>query len=90
MEFIIAIAAVVVIAYLIYRNTTPKALEFLDTNKDGKIDVEDVKAVADVNRDGKVDVSDVKAAVKTTKTAVKSKPQRKNKTNGSRTQRQTK
>lgn len=87
MEFIIAIAAVVVIAFLIYKNTTPKALEFLDTNKDGKVDVADAKAVADVNKDGKVDVKDVKAAVQKTKAAVKNKPPRKNKPNGSRTQR---
>lgn len=88
MEFAILIAAIVVIAFLIFRNTTPKALDILDVNKDGKVDANDVKAAADVNKDGKVDAKDAVAVVKKTKTAVKSrsqKSQKKNKPNGSRT-----
>ena len=87
MELAVIIIAILVIAFLIFRNTTPKALEFLDVNKDGKVDSNDVKAAADVNKDGKVDSKDVKVAVEKTKAAVKNKPQRKNKTNGSRPQR---
>jgi len=71
MEILVIIAAVLVIAFLIYRSTTPKALEFLDVNKDGKVDAKDAKVAADVNKDGKVDVQDAKTAVKKTKAAAK-------------------
>lgn len=69
MEILVIIAAVLVIAFLIYRSTTPRSLEFLDVNKDGKVDANDVKSAADVNKDGKVDLQDAKAAVKKTKVA---------------------
>lgn len=86
MEFIIIVAVIAVIGYFVYKNTTPKALEILDFNQDGKVDAKDAKAVADVNKDGKVDMEDAKAVVKKTKTAVRNKTQRKNKANGNRTQ----
>jgi Ca2+-binding EF-hand superfamily protein len=85
MEFIILIAAIAVIGFFIFKNTTPKALDVLDFNKDGKVDTKDVKAAADVNKDGKVDLDDAKAAVKKTKTAVRNNTQRKTKNNGNRT-----
>lgn len=61
MEIIIIIAAILVIAFLIYRSTTPKALEFLDVNKDGKVDKKDVE----------VATQEVKAVAKKTKAAAK-------------------
>jgi len=86
MEIIIILVVAAAIGYFIYKNTTPKALEFLDVNKDGKVDAKDAKSVADVNKDGKVDAQDAKAAVTKTKTAVQNKTQRRNKSNGNRTQ----
>ena len=61
MEIVIIIAAILVIAFLIYRNTTPKALEFLDANKDGKVDAKDVEVAK----------QEVKAVVKKTRAAAK-------------------
>ena len=61
MEIIVIIAAVLVIAFLIYRSTTPKALEFLDANKDGKVDAKDVEIAK----------QEVKTAVKKTRAAAK-------------------
>lgn len=86
MEIIIILVVAGAIGYFIYRSTTPKALEVLDFNQDGRVDAKDAKAVADVNKDGKVDAKDVKAAVTKTKTAVRNKTQRRNKSNGNRTQ----
>jgi hypothetical protein len=64
MELAILILVILVIASFIIMSRG-------DVNKDGKIDAEDVKAVADVNNDGKVDAEDVKVAVKKTKAAAK-------------------
>lgn len=75
---IIIVLAVVVIGAIWYFNRD----NGLDVNKDGKVDLNDVKAAAantvtavkesaDVNKDGKVDAKDAKAAVK--KTVARSK-----------------
>lgn len=64
MELAIIVLAVLVIASFIIMSKG-------DVNKDGKIDAEDVKAVADVNKDGKVDAEDAKAVVKKTRAAAK-------------------
>lgn len=55
MELFLALAVVVVVvALLVFRNSTVKGLEVLDVNKDGKVDVADVE----------VAVTKVKTAVK--------------------------
>ena len=63
MEIIISVVLIAVVGYFLFRG--------LDSNKDGKVTVEEVKAVADVNNDGKVDVEDVKVVATKAKTAVK-------------------
>lgn len=65
MEIIIAVVLIAAVAYILFRG--------LDANNDGKVTVEEVKAVADVNNDGKVDAKDVKAAAVKATTAVKKK-----------------
>ena len=52
---IVALVVVMVMALLIFKNSAGKGLEVLDVNKNGKVDVEDAKAV----------VKKTKAAVKT-------------------------
>ncbi len=70
MEIIVIIAVVIIVAAVfIFKNSSVKALETLDVNKDGKVDRQDVKEV----------VNQVKAAVK------KPRSQRKNRANGSST-----
>ena len=86
MELIIILVLIGAIGFFILKTTTPNALKVLDFNQDGKVDAQDAKAVADVNKDGKVDAQDAKAAVTKTKTAVRNKTQRRNKSNGNRTQ----
>jgi hypothetical protein len=77
MEIVLALIAIVAVGAIIYANREARSL---DVNRDGKVDLEDVKAAvtntlatvketADVNQDGRVDAADVKAAVK--KTAAK-------------------
>jgi hypothetical protein len=39
------------------------AMAKLDADKDGKLELDDAKAVADVNKDGAVNVADAKAAL---------------------------
>ena len=74
MEIIILVAVVVAIAaLLIFKNSSTKALETLDVNKDGKVDMNDVTAAVDLN----------KAAINKAKATVKTRTQRKNKSNGS-------
>lgn len=79
MEIVFALIAVVVVAALVYVNREAKDF---DVNKDGKVDLDDVKAavtntveaaksVADVNKDGKVDAEDAKVVVEKAKTEVK-------------------
>jgi len=86
MEIIIALAVVVIVAaLLIFKNSSTKALETLDVNKDGKVDMNDVTAAVDLNKDGKVDVQDAKVAINKAKATVKTRTQRKNKSNGSST-----
>lgn len=63
MEIIIAVVVIAAIGYFFFKG--------LDTNKDGKVTLEEVKATADVNNDGKVNVEDVKVAATKAKTAVK-------------------
>lgn len=63
-----------------------EATKTLDVNKDGKVNVEDVKAAIatqtqlDVNKDGKVNIEDAKATVEKVKTEVKEKVARKPRT----------
>lgn len=75
MEILIGLIVLVAAGYLLYLNNSKKPL---DVNKDGKVDTQDVIAVApvltqavtsaaDVNKDGKVDVADAVEAVKKTK-----------------------
>lgn len=85
MEIIILVVIVVAVAGFFIVKASNKSLEILDVNQDGKVDQKDVSAALDVNKDGKVNVDDVKAAVKKTKTAVKTRSQRRNRTNGSNT-----
>jgi len=74
MEIIILVAVVVAIAaLLIFKNSSTKALETLDVNKDGKVDMNDVTAAVDLN----------KAAINKAKATVKTRTQKKNKSNGS-------
>jgi hypothetical protein len=68
MEIIIGIVVVVAIAAL---------LVFRNSASKGL-------EVLDVNKDGKVDLEDAKAAVVNTKAAVKTRAQRKNRSNGNR------
>lgn len=69
METIVIIVALVVIAAVIYYNRGSKGL---DVNKDGKVDVQDVKvAVKTAAVKAKADVGNAKLAVK--KAAVKAK-----------------
>jgi len=76
MDIIILVAVVVAIAaLLIFKNSSTKALETLDVNKDGKVDLNDVTAAVDLN----------KAAINKAKATVKTRTQRKNKSNGSTT-----
>lgn len=69
MEIIIGIVVVVVVAALLFFK-----------NSAGK-----GLEVLDVNKDGKVDLEDAKAAVVNTKAAVKTRAQRKNRSNGNST-----
>jgi hypothetical protein len=69
MEIIIGIVVVVAIAALL-----------VFRNSAGK-----GLEVLDVNKDGKVDLEDAKAAVVNTKAAVKTRAQRKNRSNGNNT-----
>lgn len=69
MEIIIGIVVVVAIAALL-----------VFRNSAGK-----GLEVLDVNKDGKVDLEDAKAAVVNTKAAVKTRAQRKNRSNGNST-----
>jgi len=86
MDIIFALAVVVIVAaLLIFKNSSTKALETLDVNKDGKVDLKDATAAADLNKDGKVDVQDAKVAINKAKATVKTRTQRKNKSNGSNT-----
>jgi len=86
MDIIIALAVVVIVAaLLIFKNSSTKALETLDVNKDGKVDMKDATAAVDLNKDGKVDVQDAKVAINKAKATVKTRTQRKNKSNGSTT-----
>ena len=85
MEIIILVVIVVAVAGFLIVKASNKSIEILDVNQDGKVDQKDVSAALDVNKDGKVNVDDVKAAVKKTKTAVKTRSQRRNRTNGSNT-----
>ncbi len=74
MEIIILVAVVVAIAaLLIFKNSSTKALETLDVNKDGKVDMNDVTTAVDLN----------KAAINKAKATVKTRTQKKNKSNGS-------
>ncbi len=74
MEIIVIIAVVVIVAAVfIFKNSSAKALETLDVNKDGKVDMNDVTAAVDLN----------KAAINKAKATVKTRTQRKNKSNGS-------
>jgi len=57
---ILAFAVAAIGAWFFFKKASPD--QTLDVNKDGKIDLNDVKAVVDVNKDGKVDAADVKAA----------------------------
>lgn len=61
--FVLAVGALVVGIWYFW----PKA----DVNKDGKVDVADVKAAADVNNDGKVNVEDAKVVVEKAKGTAK-------------------
>ena len=63
MEIIIIAVAVIIIAFLIFKNVTANGKKTLDVNNDGKVNVEDVKVV----------VKQTKAAVKT-RTQRKNKP----------------
>jgi biopolymer transport protein ExbD len=83
MEIIILVVIVVAVAGFFIVKASNKSIEILDVNQDGKVDQKDIPAALDINKDGKVNVDDVKAAVKKTKTAVKTRSQRKNKSNGS-------
>lgn len=70
MEIIVIIAVVIIVAAVfILKNSSAKALETLDVNKDGKVDQQDVKEA----------IQQVKTAVK------KPRSQRKNRANGSST-----
>lgn len=76
METIVIIVALVVIAAVIYYNRSSKGL---DVNKDGKVDVQDVKvAVKTAAVKAKADVGNAKLAVK--KAAVKAKAAKTKKT----------
>ena len=79
MEIVIIAIAAVVIGAFIYYNRSSKSL---DVNNDGKVDaadakaavqnvVEGVKATADVNKDGKVDSADVKVVKEKAKAGAK-------------------
>jgi hypothetical protein len=79
MEIVLALVAVVIVAALVYVNREAKNF---DVNKDGKVDLDDVKSavnntvnavkeVADVNNDGKVDAEDAKVVVEKAKTGAK-------------------
>ena len=48
-------------AWFFFKKASPDGV--LDVNKDGKVNMDDVKAVADINKDGKVNANDAKAAV---------------------------
>ncbi len=78
MEIIIAVVVIVAIGAIFYFNRDTG----VDVNKDGKVDLADVKAAvtntvegvkttADVNKDGKVDAADAKAAGTAVKKTVK-------------------
>lgn len=56
---LVLITAVIAV-WFFFKKASPD--QTLDVNKDGKLDLNDVKAVADVNKDGKVDAADAKAA----------------------------
>lgn len=82
MELLIALGIIVLVAagWIFYKNKS------FDTNKDGKVDTNDIKPTAeqlveavaevtkqaaDVNKDGVVNKEDAKAVVKKARTAVK-------------------
>lgn len=85
MEIILALVGILVLLYFIIRQSPKSTNEYsapykvespLDVNKDGKVNLVDVKAavtnIADVNKDGKVDAQDAKeVATKVTNTAKK-------------------
>lgn len=77
MEIFLAVAvAVVIAALLFFKNSAAKGLEVLDTNKDGKVDLADVKFAVDTAVKGVQQSADVAAvAVKATakKTVAKAK-----------------
>lgn len=62
---IAAVVVVVVIALLVFKNSTVKGLEVLDVNQDGKVDSADVTAaVASVEQEVKRTATRAKAQVK--------------------------
>jgi hypothetical protein len=58
---ILAFGVAAVGAWFFFKKASPDGA--LDVNKDGKVNVDDAKAVVDVNKDGKVTDADAKAAV---------------------------
>jgi Tfp pilus assembly protein PilE len=68
MELILILVAVAVIAFVAYKNFSPK----LDTNKDGKVDVTEVKAAVK-QAEVKVEAGVKKVATKAKATASKAK-----------------
>lgn len=66
---VLAIVVAIVGAWFFFKKASPTGS--LDVNKDGKVNVDDVKAVADVNKDGKVTEADAKAVATETVVEIK-------------------
>jgi hypothetical protein len=49
--------------YYVWFTKAPYESNPLDVNKDGKVDMQDAKAVVDINKDGAVNMKDLEAAV---------------------------
>lgn len=64
---VLAVAVAAIGTWFFFKKASPSGS--LDVNKDGKVNVDDVKAVADVNKDGKVTEADATAAVAEVKAA---------------------
>lgn len=58
---VLAVAIAAIGTWFFFKKASPDGN--FDVNKDGKVNVNDVKAVADINKDGKITEADAKVAV---------------------------